>query len=166
MIAFPLKVVGNRLPHEVGLQARVILRLQDKQRNYRRTEFILDTGSSVSQMSAGLAEEIGLRLPSETRDVGVMTASGKQTRRGRYGLIVVRFAEHPERLFAWDCWFLDDWPEELPPLLGLGGRVLNDLSITFAGSRVGFPNGTVTLEIVSPPLTQSTPESAHPTEPA
>lgn len=149
MIVFPLKVLGSQTPNEAGLQARVVLTLQTKTREFVATEFILDTGASISQMGLQQAEELGLRLPAESRNVRMTTAGGMQTRQGKYGIIVVRFDQYPDRLFAWDCWFLDHWPADVSPLLGLGGRVLRDLRITFAGANAIYPNGSVTLEIVS-----------------
>lgn len=96
---------------------------------------------------------LNLRLPDPmpVRTLTKTYADGRQAEVPIHsGVLTARFPTLPSFIFEWDCFFDETAPKT--PLLGLGGRVLNSVHITFQGRSTGFPDGAMLFDIRSSPV--------------
>lgn len=97
--------------------------------------FVVDPGAGITKLSLQLAllsEDEGgwdLDVGTDRRQVLLVTAAGRREVLAHYGSVRVKFPSCDER-FEFKCLFVDDWPPETPPLLGLHD-VLDFVRITF-----------------------------------
>ena len=100
----------------------------------RPPDFVLDTGSTSTLMSATLARSLSIAVPSTTSRLGMTTVGGRRETTVRDGELRVRFDALPGHLFRLYCVFSEDVPPSVPPLLGL-----NDFADVFRFTVDGTP---------------------------
>lgn len=159
-LTFPLDYQKGQSP--VLKWADVTLELRTRSGVWSPVLFRLDTGASLSTMSLPRAEAptalnprgIDLATTYQERFVDRNLADGSTQRGVRMllGTLTARFLELPAFVFHWECLFDPLLPPARVPLLGLGGRVLSDLTVTFRGPSLGYSTGSVTFEVLARPV--------------
>jgi hypothetical protein len=123
---------------------------------YQKVRFRVDPGAHFTSMGIDYAREIGLELPEHLQEFISSTASGQARERFIAGRLYARIVGMESDLLEWPCFFFENRPRNVPPLLGLGG-VLQSVSgqilrLSFDGTPIpGARHGTFSLEIFNPP---------------
>jgi len=126
-------------------------------------EFRVDSGASLSLLSweeyGPQGKDLYLDELSARRECEInLPTGGTITREGYTARFRARFRSEPRWIFSWQALFVvTGVPDEAIPLLGIGGTILNDIHITFAGWTRQHPtalSGTVSFDIQIPPNVQ------------
>ena len=113
--------------------------------------FRVDPGADVCMMSMAEAIKRNLEVPSAAREVQVTVGTGTVPIRVRIGLLVARVHGLDEPPFGWPCYFWEDRPASVPPLLGMAGVVTGPrrLKLTIDGTpSPEEPDGALIVESV------------------
>ena len=159
IITYPLRAVRGQSP--VPLVAEIYFELRTTLGTWKRLQFRIDTGASISAMNLRLAgpqtaaNPAGLDLqlpePRVARTITKTYADGRKAEvSALVGVLTARFPALPSFVFDLDCLFDETAPKI--PLLGLGGRVLNAMHICFQGRSPEYPNGAMVFDIRTRPV--------------
>lgn len=115
-------------------------------------EFRIDSGAGITVMSVEAAEQYGIPIAQTPISMDTLTQRGNVQARSFFsGSVFASFPQVPTRTFCFGCYFDPAQPEEVPPVLGLGGDLLKHLRLTFDGTpSVDMPFGFAMIEVVSP----------------
>lgn len=158
-LTFPLLFIRGQSP--VRRRAVVELELRTRTGIWERVPFRIDTGADLSSMSlahaspptTAYADGLDLATEFRPRPVDRRLADGSVRRvEMRLGTLTARFAALRAFVFRWECLFDPTIPPTAVPLLGIGGRVLTDVSITFRGMSPEHPTGSVTFDVLASPI--------------
>lgn len=97
------------------------------------------------------ANPTGLDILTDLRPASVSRGLADGTRREmivQYGRVHVRLPESPNHVFHWEFLFDPTLPDDAVSLLGIGDRVLSDISLDFRGPAPGFYEGFLTVDII------------------
>lgn len=158
-LTFSLDFVSGMSP--VRREANIELELRTASDEWVPVVFRVDTGASLTTMSLALSQPLSptnprgrnLRTALTPRSIRQTLADGSaRTVTMQFGKLTARFPELRTFLFDWECLFDPTVSPERPPLLGIGGRVLTDLTLTFRGPSRDFPDGSFAIEIHARPV--------------
>lgn len=158
-LSFPLVALGGQSP--VRKRAEVKLELRTRTGAWVAFDFRVDSGAELCLMSAARAESPSTANPlgrdlvttAVPRTVNRRLADGTtRTVTVGFGTITARFPQLPRFVFTWECVFDPTLPPSAIPLLGLGGRVLSDLRLTFEGPSPTSATGTLFAELFVSPV--------------
>lgn len=160
ILTFPLDYHKGQSP--VRKWADVTLELRTRSGAWKRVLFRVDSGANLSTMSLRKAgaptaldpDALDLATTYEERFVERKLADGSTQRGVRMllGTLTARFPELRAFVFRWEYLFDPGLPSARPPLLGIGGRVLSDVTIAFRGPDRNDEAGSVTFEILARPV--------------
>lgn len=159
VITFPLSYVSGQSP--VRRYAEVEFELRARSGLWAPVPFRVDTGAQLSSMSLARAA-----APTAAHPKALDLATEFRPRRMRrrladeselevemqLGTLAARFPTLRAFVFRWECLFDPTVPPTAIPLLGLGGRVLTDVSIAFRGANTEHPNGSVAFDVLVSPV--------------
>lgn len=158
VLTLPLSFLPGQSP--VRKRANVKLELRTRSGSWESVEFRVDTGAELTGMSLRLTEPpsitnpwgLDLATPLEERRVEKKLADGSSRWvKMQLGVLTARFPVLPDSVFKWECLFDPTVEPDGPRLLGIGGRVLSDVHITFRGASREYVDGSVEFEILVPP---------------
>lgn len=158
VLTFSLICTPGQSP--VRKQANVKLELRTRSGAWKEVWFRVDTGADLTTMSLRRAEPptaanpdgLDLVTPFEAREVDKKLADGRVQRVVmQFGVLTARFPDLPGVVFKWECLFDPTLPPDGPRLLGIGGRVLSDVHITFRGASREYVDGSFAFEVFAPP---------------
>jgi hypothetical protein len=159
VLTFPLETRSGQSP--VRKRAEFVLELLTRGGAWRTLLFRVDTGAELCVMSAARAQPssaahpLGLDLATALapRTVQRNLADGStRTVVVQFGTLTARFPQLPRFVFTWECVFDPTVPPSATPLLGIGGRVLSDVSLALRGSSREHPAGALAVELLVSPL--------------
>ena len=114
-------------------------------------DFVFDSGSAYTLMSAARARELGIPFPAEVSRVGMTTAAGPRAAEVHDGELRVRFPHLPGRVFRLYCVFARGVPAGVPPVFGVND-FLDLFRVTLDGfHRPDAPFGRMTVETADGP---------------
>lgn len=114
-------------------------------------DFVFDSGSAYTLMSATLARSFGIAFPAERSRVGMTTAAGATAAEVHDGELRVRFPPLPGRVFRLYCVFSEAVPPAVPPVFGVND-FLDLFRVTLDGfHRPDAPFGRMTVETADGP---------------
>lgn len=144
----PLRSVYSSQTGVTGFQANLPLLVQTM-RGVEPVTFRVDTGASVTSMPLRYAQALNINVPNQEVAIPTVTAVGQITRIVRNGRIWVWLPQwRREQPFDWPCYFDNNQPQNVPPLLGLAG-VINDLRLTLDGApSPGAAFGNLVVEVL------------------
>lgn len=134
----------------VGLRCRLSLHVERMSGGVKAViPFVVDSGASYPMMSLALAQLHRLAIPSSESEVvlPLRTGAGIAPTRVRPGRIRAWWtADQSGYPFDWPMLFRVDAPDQVPPVLGLGG-ILKTCQWTFNGGYTpASPHGYLTLD--------------------
>lgn len=138
----------------------MILELRTRSGAWFPVTFRVDTGTSLTSMSVKRAEAqspvnldgLDLATTLTPRRIDKTLGDGStRTVEMQLGTLTARFPELRAFVFKWECLF-DPTLDPERALLGIGGQVLTDASITFRGANQQHMTGSVTFEILTRPV--------------
>ncbi len=134
------------------LRARVVAYVHSTLLGEIAVEFRVDSGAGITLMSVACAEQFGIPVQQTLISIDTLTQSGSRHGQSFFiGALFARFPEVPHRVFCFGCYFNPVQPEDVPPVMGLGGDLLKHLRITFDGApSPDMPYGFAMIEVVSP----------------
>ena len=86
---------------------------------YDRRRFRIDTGCTHTSISTSLARQLDLTVPPTLSRTRLQTVHGRQIANVRVGLLLAKFVGLEAFPFIVRCVFHDDWPADVPALLGM-----------------------------------------------
>lgn len=95
--------------------------------------FIVDTGSAYTMMSAERARQLGFPLLDRASEMPIRTATGTLLSKVYDGELSLRFGQIPGRVFRLYCVFVEGMSPSASPLLGLND-FFDAFRITFDGA--------------------------------
>lgn len=114
-------------------------------------DFVFDSGSAYTLMSATLAGSFGIPFPAERSRVGMTTAAGPTAAEVHDGELRVRFPQIPGRVFRLYCVFARSIPATVPPVFGVND-FLDVFRVTLDGwHRPDAPFGRMLFEVADSP---------------
>lgn len=129
-----------------SLEANVPLFVQAAGSRFIATEFRLDTGAHLTEVSADWARASHIAFGGPRLTLAVTSGAGTAARSGWIGSIRVRLPGWGQTEFDWLCFFRDQRPWNLPRQLGMAG-ILNDLRFLLDGTPTsGAPDGVLIVE--------------------
>lgn len=159
-LTFPLEYQKGQSP--VRKWAEVVLELRTRSGRWEPVRFRVDTGASLCARSYRRAGPLtalnpnGLDLATGFTERRVdRTLGDGNTQHGVQmflGTLTARFPDLRAFVFRWECLFDPLLPPTRHPLLGIGGRVLSDLAITFRGPEREHNAGSVLFDLLVPPV--------------
>lgn len=158
-LTFSLDFVAGMSP--VRREANIELELRTASGEWVPATFRVDTGASLTTMSLARARPpaadnprgLNLRTTFTPRTIRQTLGDGSaRTVTMQFGKVTARFPSLRAFVFDWDCLFDPTVSPERPPLLGIGGRVLSDLSLTFRGASPDFPDGSLVVVVLARPV--------------
>lgn len=159
-LTFSLEYLKGQSP--VRKRAEVVLELRTRSGEWERQLFRVDSGASLCTMSYRRAgpptaldpKALDLATGFAERRVDRTLADGStQVAVPMFpGTLTARFPEQPAFVFRWECLFDPLLPPAGSPLLGIGGSVLSDLTVTFRGPSREHPGGAVSFDVLVRPV--------------
>lgn len=145
------------------LRAAVPLHVRDRLGGWVPLEFVVDSGAGVTSIPWSMASCLGIPIGNTRVVTQLVTGQGVVLINTWRHRIEVEFPALPGRGFVFDCQF-PDVPGNVPAVLGIGGDVLRQLTITLDGtpSPPHAPYGFVRIDLVPPPVPPVSPGSPSP----
>lgn len=158
-LTFPIVATPGQSP--VRKRVPLVLELRTRRGLWVAVNFRVDTGAELCVVPLALAgpqtptNPVGHDLATETaiRRVARTLADGRTEQVNlHFGTFTARFPQLPRFVFTWECVFDPALAPTAPALLGIGGRVLSDVSLELRGSSREHPAGALAVELLVSPL--------------